>query len=87
MTIIVSICLLGAARSINSEIRMTTEMSGLVLTLLGGLLLFVGGIIVRRTEEKQSYKHVFVQGVENEDHESYKKILGDTEEENMKLPI
>lgn len=35
MTIIVSICLTGAARSINSEIRMTTEMSGLVLTLLG----------------------------------------------------
>lgn len=54
---------------------MTTEMSGLVLTLLGGLLLCVGGIIVRRTEEKQAYKHVFVQGVENEDHESYKKIL------------
>lgn len=66
---------------------MTTEMSGLVLTLLGWLLLFIGGIIVRRTELKQSYKHVFVQGVENEDHESYKKILWDTEEENMKLPI
>lgn len=66
---------MGAARSINSDIRMTTEMSGLVLTLLGGLLLCVGGIIVRRTEEKQAYKHVFVQGVENEDHESYKKIL------------
>lgn len=87
MTIIVSICLTGAARSINSEIRMTTELSGLVLTLLWGLLLCVGGVIVRRTEEKQSYKHVFVQGVENEDHEHYKKILGDTEEWNMKLPI
>lgn len=87
MTIIVSICLTGAARSINSDIRMTTEISGLVLTLLGGLLVCVGGIIVRRTEEKQSYKHVFVQGVENEDHEHYKKILWDTEEWNMKLPI
>lgn len=87
MTLIVSICLMGAARSINSDIRMTTQMSGLVLTILGWILLFVGGIIVRRTEEKQSYKHVFVQGVENEDHESYKKILWETEEWNMKLPI
>ncbi len=75
MTLIVTICLMGAAASINSEIRMTTQMSGLVLTLLGGLLIFVGGITVRRLEEKQSYKHVFVQGVENEDHDSYKKIL------------
>lgn len=41
MTIIVSICLTGAARSINSDIAMTTEISGLVLTLLGGLLLCV----------------------------------------------
>jgi hypothetical protein len=87
MTLIVTICLMGAAASINSEIRMTTQMSGLVLTLLGGLLIFVGGITVRRLEEKQSYKHVFVQGVETDDHESYKKILGDTEEGNMKLPI
>ena len=77
MTIIVSICLMGAAStiSVSSNIRMTTGMSGLVLTLLGGLLLVVGGIIVRKTEEKQSYKHGFVQGVENEDHDSYKKIL------------
>ncbi len=77
MTMIVSICLMGAASTISasSNIRMTTGMSGLVLTLLGGFLLVVGGIIVRKTEEKQSYKHVFVQGVENEDHDSYKKIL------------
>lgn len=89
MTIIVSICLMGAAStiSVSSNIRMTTGMSGLVLTLLGGLLLVVGGTIVRKSEEKQSYKHVFVQGVENEDHDSYKKILWETSEENMKLPI
>ena len=75
MTIIVSICLMWAAStiSVSSNIRMTTGMSGLVLTLLWGLLLVVGGVIVRKTEEKQSYKHVFVQGVENEDHDSYKK--------------
>ena len=80
---------MGAAStiSVSSNTRMTTGMSGLVLTLLGGLLLVVGGIIVRKTEEKQSYKHVFVQGVENEDHDSYKKILWETSEENMKLPI
>ena len=55
--------------------------------ILGWILLCVWGMIVRRTEAKQSYKHVFVQGVENEDHESYKKILGETDDENMKLPI
>lgn len=87
MTIIVSISLTGAARTINGDIRMTTDISGLVLTLLGGLLLFIGGLVIRRAEEKQAYKHVFVQGVENDDHESYKKILGEIEEENMKLPI
>jgi hypothetical protein len=41
MTLIVTLCLTGAARSINSDIRMTTQMSGLVLTLLGGMLLVV----------------------------------------------
>ncbi len=36
MTMIVSICLMGAAStiSVSSNIRMTTGMSGLVLTLL-----------------------------------------------------
>lgn len=87
MTIIVSISLIGAARTINGDIHMTTNISGLVLTLLGGIFLCAGGIVVRRTEEKAVYKHVFVQGVENEDHEHYKKILGETEEGNMKLPI
>ena len=87
MTLIVSISLTGAARTINGDIRMTTEISGLVLTLLGGIFLCIWGIVVKRTEEKESYKHVFVQGIENEDHESYKKILGESEEGNMKLPI
>lgn len=75
MTVMVSISLTGAARTINGDITMTTDISGLVLTLLGGIFLCVGGVVVRRTEEKEAYKHVFVQGVENEDHESYKKIL------------
>ncbi len=87
MTILVSLSLTWAARSINSEIRMTTEISGLVLTLLGGILLCIGWYITRTLEEKQSYKHVFVQWVESEDQESYKKILGESEDENMKLPI
>ncbi len=54
---------------------------------MGGLLLVLGGIVVRKKEQKDAYKHVFVQGVENEDTDSYKKILGETEEGNMKLPI
>jgi hypothetical protein len=66
---------------------MTTDISGLVLTLLGGIFLCIGGVVVRKTEEKESYKHVFVQGIENEDQESYKKILWESEEGNMKLPI
>jgi hypothetical protein len=66
---------------------MTTDISGLVLTLLGGIFLVLGWLVVRKTEEKEAYKHVFVQGVENEDHDSYKKILWETEEGNMKLPI
>ena len=87
MTIIVSISLTGAARTINGDISMTTDVSGLVLTLLGGIFLVLGWLVVRKTEEKEAYKHVFVQGIENEDHDSYKKILGETEDENMKLPI
>lgn len=75
MTLIISISLTGAARTINGDISMTTDISGLVLTLLGGIFLVIGGIVVRKTEEKEAYKHVFVQGIENEDHESYKKIL------------
>ncbi len=87
MTIIISISLTGAARTINGDISMTTDISGLVLTLLGGIFLVLGWLVVRKTEEKEAYKHVFVQGVENEDHDSYKKILWETEEGNMKLPI
>gem|GEM_PF-1001780 len=41
MTLIVSISLTGAARTINGDIRMTTEISGLVLTLLGGIFLCI----------------------------------------------
>lgn len=87
MTVIVSFCLIGAARTINGDISMQTDVSGLVLTLVGAILLCIGGLAVRRHEESRAYKHVFVQGVENEDNDSYKKILGDTEEGNMKLPI
>lgn len=75
MTIIVSISLTGAARTVNQDISMTLNISGLVLTLMGALLLCIGGIAVRRKEEKDAYKHVFVQGIENEDTDSYKKIL------------
>jgi hypothetical protein len=42
MTIIVSISLTGAARTINGDISMTTDISGLVLTLLGGIFLVLG---------------------------------------------
>ncbi len=73
---------------INSDITMTTGVSGLVLTILGGLFLIIGGAFIRRAEEKQGYKHVFVHGVEEDDRESYKKILGEeSDDENMKLPI
>lgn len=87
MTLIVSISLTGAARTVNQDISMTLDISGLVLTLMGAILLSLGGVVVRRKEEKDAYKHVFVQGVENEDTDSYKKILWETEEGNMKLPI
>jgi len=80
MTLIVSISLTGAARTVNQDISMTIDVSGLVFTLMGAILLILGGIVVRRKEEKDAYKHVFVQGVENEDTDSYKKILGETEE-------
>lgn len=80
MTVIVSITLTGAARTVNQDISMTLDASGLVMTLMGGILLCIGGVVVRRKEEKEAYKHVFVQGVENEDTDSYKKILGETEE-------
>lgn len=80
MTLIVSISLTGAARTVNQDISMTLDVSGLVLTLMGAIFLSLGGVIVRRKEEKDAYKHVFVQGVENEDTDSYKKILGETEE-------
>lgn len=75
MTAIVSVTLTGAARSLNGDIHLTTQLSGMVFTYVGAILILVGGYVIRRTEEKQSYKHVFVQGVETEDHDSYKKIL------------
>lgn len=87
MTLIISVSLTGAARTVNQDISMTLNISGLVLTLMGALLLCIGGVVVRKKEEKDAYKHVFVQGVENEDTDSYKKILWETEEGNMKLPI
>ena len=80
MTIIVSITLTGAARTVNQDISMTLDASGLVMTIMGGMLLCIGGVVVRRKEEKEAYKHVFVQGVDNEDTDSYTKILGETEE-------
>mgnify|MGYP000258135537 FL=1 len=75
MTAIVSVTLTGAARSLNGDIHLTTQLSGMVFTYVGAILVAVGGYVIRRTEEKQSYKHVFVQGIETEDHDSYKKIL------------
>ncbi len=87
MTAIVSVTLTGAASQLNGDIHLTTQLSGMVFTYVGAILVAVGGYVIRRTEEKQSYKHVFVQGVETEDHDSYKKILGETDDENMKLPI
>lgn len=87
MTVIISISLTGSARNINPDISMTIDISWLVLTLMGGILLCLWGYAVRKKEEKETYKHVFVQGIENEDTDSYKKILGWTEEWNMKLPI
>ena len=87
MTIIVSICISWAARSVDSRIVMTTEFSGMIMMLVSGILFCIGWHVIRKTEDKQVYKHIFVQGIENEDTESYKKILGDNTEENMKLPI
>jgi membrane protein implicated in regulation of membrane protease activity len=87
MTAIVSVTLMGAASIINSELHLTTQLSGMVFTYVGAILMSLGWYIIQRTESKQAYKHVFVQWIETEDHDSYKKILGETDEENMKLPI
>lgn len=57
------------------------------MTLLGGICLTVGGKLVQIAEEKQSYKHIFVQGVEHDEDAAYKKILGNDDEDNMKLPV
>lgn len=44
--------------------------------------------MVAKSEKKQSYHHVFVNGVEPEEDDAYRKILGDqAEDDNMKLPI
>lgn len=86
LSIIICTSLTGAARTIG-KVSMVEDFSWLVLTIIGGLLIYIGGIIIKKTEEKISYKSVFIQGVENEHHENYKKILGESQEGNMKLPI
>lgn len=78
-----SLTFIGSAR-IGAEI---TTLSGIIMTLLGGICLAVGGKLVQIAEEKQSYKHIFVQGVEHDEDAAYKKILGNDEEDNMKLPV
>lgn len=82
-TIIVNLTFVGSAR-VWAEI---TPLSGSIMTLLGGICLAVGGKLVQRAEEKQSYKHIFVQGVEHDEDMVYKKILWNDEEDNMKLPL
>ncbi len=83
VTIIVSLTFVGSAR-VGAEI---IPLSGIVMTLLWGICVAVGGKLVQIAEEKQSYKHIFVQGVEHDEDIAYKKILGNDEEENMKLPV
>jgi len=83
LTVVVSLTFVGSAR-VGAEI---TTLSGVIMTLLGGICLAVGGKLVHIAEEKQSYKHIFVQGVEHDEDIAYKKILGNDEEDNMKLPV
>lgn len=88
LTIVVSLTFIGSAGTLGTEIRMNTHLSGMVMTLLGGICLMVGGKLVRLAEDKQSYKHIFVQGVEHDEDDAYKKILGgNDDEDNMKLPL
>jgi|GEM_PF-4555439 len=71
LTVIVSLTFIGSART-GAKI---TTLSGITMTLLGGICLAVGGKLVQIAEEKQSYKHIFVQGVEHDEDIAYKKIL------------
>ncbi len=71
LTIVVNLTFVGSAR-VGAEI---TALSGSIMTLLGGICLAVGGKLVQIAEEKQSYKHIFVQGVEHDEDLAYKKIL------------
>ena len=89
LTVVVSLTFIGSAGTLGTEIQMNTYLSGMVMTLIGGICLMVGGKLVRLAEDKQSYKHIFVQGVEHDEDDAYKKILGwgDNDEDNMKLPL
>lgn len=87
LTVVVSLTFIGSAGILGTQIQMNTYLSGMVMTLLGGICLIVGGKLVQIAEEKQSYKHIFVQGVEHDEDVAYKKILGHDEEDNMKLPV
>ncbi len=71
LTLVVSLTFIGAA-SMGVEI---STLSGVIMTLLGGICLMVGGKLVQIAEEKQSYKHIFVQGIEHDEDNAYKKIL------------
>jgi Na+-translocating ferredoxin:NAD+ oxidoreductase RnfA subunit len=83
LTIVVNLTFIGSAR-FGPEIQ---TLSGVIMTLIGGICLVVGGKLVQIQEEKQSYKHIFVQGVEHDEDAAYKKILGNDTEDNMKLPV
>jgi len=61
LTVVVSLTFIGSARNLGIDTQMNTYLSGMVMSLLGGICLMVGGKLVRVSEEKQSYKHIFVQ--------------------------
>jgi hypothetical protein len=71
LTLVVNLTFIGSAR-FGPEI---TTLAGVIMTLIGGICLTVGGKLVQKAEEKQSYKHIFVQGVEHDEDAAYKKIL------------
>lgn len=87
LTTMISLTFVGSAGILGTEVQMNTYLSGMVMTLIGGICLLVGGKLVQRAEEKESYKHIFVQWVEHDEDIAYKKILGNDEEDNMKLPV
>lgn len=86
LSIVICTSLTGAARSIG-KVDVLGDYSGMVFMMIGGFLVYLWGIIIKKSEEKTTYKNVFIQWVETENYENYKKILGESAEENMSLPI